>query len=367
MEKRSTTKERMQEVLMVLGVSASEFENKCNLAHGFVARVTREITKKTRAKIKTAFPTLNIDYISLGVGDIFIQEGQTHDTIKDRLKKFLDEMNVGPKQFEEKSGISRALIGKMSDNMRKSSLEKIYRAFPMLNPEWLEYGEGQMITDKKPKASKETPTERIGKLIDFLGVTTQSFSSETGIKAYNDNITKRTIDKIVKRYPFVNPLWLIHGTGQMIDSAPKNVKTPFSYAPLVSQRAFAGYLSGFADSEYIDELDKVPYVEDEETKGNVIAIEVSGDSMDDGSSECYKDGDIILAKEILADNIPFRRYDFVIVHKTGILIKRIIDVKDDKITIHSLNKEYGDIDLERKDILKVFIVTTRISKTRRMH
>ena len=52
MEKKSTTKERMQEVLMVLGVSATEFENNCGLAHGFVSRVTREITKKTRAKIK---------------------------------------------------------------------------------------------------------------------------------------------------------------------------------------------------------------------------------------------------------------------------------------------------------------------------
>lgn len=54
--KRSTTKERMQEVIMVLGVTASEFENNCGLAHGFVARVTREITKKTRQENKNCLP-----------------------------------------------------------------------------------------------------------------------------------------------------------------------------------------------------------------------------------------------------------------------------------------------------------------------
>ena len=365
MEKRSTTKERMQEVLMVLGVSATEFENKCGLAHGFVARVTREITKKTRVRIKTAYPKLNIEYIATGVGEIFIEEGQTHDTIKDRLRQFLDIMGIGRKEFARRTGVSETLLSNMTDNLRKSSLEKIYRAFPMLSAEWLEYGEGDMITEKAEKKTKDTPKERISKLIEFLGITTLAFRSEVDIKTVHDNITKRTIDKIVKRYPFVNPLWLMHGTGQMIDTAPKSVTTKFSYAPLVPQRAFAGYLNGFEDDEYLDELEKIPYIEDEETKGNVVAIEVCGDSMDDGSAESYRDGDIVLAKEVFIENIPFRRYDFVIVHKTGILIKRITNIEDRKITIHSLNKDYGDIVLDASDILKIFIVTQRISKTKR--
>lgn len=359
---RSTTKERMQEVLMVLGVSASEFENNCKLAHGFVARVTREITKKTRVKIKAAYPRLNVEYIATGAGDIFIKEGETHDTIRDRLNAFLEYMHVGRLEFNKKTGVSKALLSNMSDNLRRSSLEKIYRAFPMLNPEWLEYGEGEMITEEKKKNVREMPTDRIDKIIDFLGITTAAFLAETKVASYKDNITKRTVDRIVKRYPFINPLWLMHGTGTMIDTPPKNVSTQFSYAPLVSQRAAAGYLSGFADNDYMDSLDKVPYIEDGETKGNVVAIEVSGDSMDDGSSECYRDGDIVIAKETRLDNISIRRHDFVIVHKTGILIKQISDIGKDTITIHSLNKEYGDIELSQEDILKIFVVTIRISR-----
>lgn len=363
--KRSTTKERMQEVLMVLGVSASEFENKCGLAHGFVARVTREITKKTRQKIKTAYPNLNIEYIATGVGEVFIQQGETHDTIKDRLNTFLKHMDIGRKEFNRRTGISGTLLSNMSDNLRNSSLERIYRAFPMLNPEWIEYGEGDMIIDAKQKKAKDTPLDRIGKVIDFLGITTMAFMSETKVTTFNENITKRTIDKIVKRYPFINPLWLMHGTGQMIETPPKSLNTKLSYAPLVPQRAFAGYLHGLEDDEYIDTLDKIPYIEDDETRGNVVGIEVSGDSMFDGTSEGYSDGDIVLAKEVQLDNIAFRHYDFVIVHKTGILIKRIIKAENGSITIHSLNSSYGDVVLDASDILKIFVVVMKISRPRR--
>ena len=363
--KRSTTKERMQEVLMVLGVSASEFEKNCGLAHGFVSRVTREITKKTRQKIKTAYPNLNIEYIATGVGEVFLQQGETHDTIKDRLTYFLKHMDIGRKEFTKRTGVSGTLLSNMSDNLRNSSLERIYRAFPMLNPEWVEYGEGDMITDGKTRKRKDTPLERINKVIDFLGITTTAFLSETKMTTFKENVTKRTIDKIVKRYPFINPLWLMHGTGQMIETQPKSLNTKLSYAPLVPQRAFAGYLHGLEDDEYIDTLDKIPYVEDDETRGNVVGIEVSGDSMYDGSAESYADGDIVLAKEVILDNIAFRHYDFVIVHKTGILIKRIVKVENGTVTIHSLNNSYGDVVLDACDILKIFVVIMKISKPKR--
>ena len=369
MEKqRSTTKERMQEVLAVLGVSAYEFENKCGLAHGFVARVTREITKKTRARIKNAYPTLNISYISLGQGEIFVKEQEAPETMRDRIRQFFEYMNLSKKDFVQKTGIAESFVGSMSENIRASSLEKIYRAFPLLNPEWLEYGEGNMLLDAPRKKSSDSVEDRIKKLIEFLGITTMAFSTETKIVTNKKNVTKRTIDKIVKRYPFVNPLWLMHGTGKMIEQQPKAVRAKVLYAPLVSQRAYAGYLTGLTDDEYIDSLDKIPYIEDEETRGNVIAIEVSGDSMDDGSAEGYRDGDIVLAKEIFMDrfcDLPIRRYDFVIVHRSGILIKRIIRQTKTGITIHSLNPDYGDVEINGEDILKLFIVTMRMSKQKR--
>ena len=223
-----------------------------------------------------------------------------------------------------------------------------------------------MLLDQVPKKSEETIADRISILIDFLGITTTAFVAETKVTGTPKNATKKTVDKIVKRYPFVNPLWLMHGTGKMIDSAPKAVTRKILYAPLVSQRAFAGYLAGFGDDEYMDSLDKIPYIEDKDMRGNIIAIEVFGDSMDDGTADAYREGDIVLAKEIVPNKVlPITRYDFVIVHRSGILIKKIIKQDAKTITIHSLNPDYGDVEISKADILKVFIVTMRMTK--RMH
>ena len=215
MNRGNTTKERMKKVLTALEVSADEFENKCGLPSGFVDDINREIPKKIRQKISTAYPRLNIEYIALGTGDIFTQESLTAETIKNRLRDFLSYMSMGRKEFGEKSGVSPALLSKMSENLRKKSLEKIYQAFPMLNPEWLVYGKGEMIIDRNEIDSNESTLERIGKLIDYIGITKHAFLFETNIASLNDNITKKTVDKIVNRYPFVNPLWIMHGTGEM--------------------------------------------------------------------------------------------------------------------------------------------------------
>lgn len=44
------------------------------------------------------------------------------------------------------------------------------------------------------------------------------------------------------------------------------------WAPLVSQYAHAGYLSGFGDEEYIKKLPMVPWMVDKEYHGNYIYV-----------------------------------------------------------------------------------------------
>lgn len=115
------------------------------------------------------------------------------------------------------------------------------------------------------------------------------------------------------------------------------------YVPLVNQYAYAGYLCGYADAEYIESLPTIPFIVDQEAHGKYMAFEVKGDSMDDGTDEAYKEGDRLLCREIYQQywaesKLHIRKWDFVIVHKEGILIKRIIDhdVENCTITIHSL-------------------------------
>ncbi|WP_293713501.1 helix-turn-helix domain-containing protein [uncultured Parabacteroides sp.] len=143
------------------------------------------------------------------------------------------------------------------------------------------------------------------------------------------------------------------------------------YVPLVNQYAHAGYLCGYADAEYIESLPKIPFIIDQEAKGHYIAFEVKGDSMDDGTDEAYKEGDRLLCREIQRNlwrdsKLHIRKWDFVIVHKEGVLVKRIVDhdVENCTITIHSLNSFYPDRVLHLADVRQIFNVI-EMSRPRR--
>lgn len=65
--------------------------------------------------------------------------------MKERLIEFLAYLGVGQTKFEEKVGLARGLINKISDNVRVSTLDKIAAVYPELNLNWLRTGEGNMI------------------------------------------------------------------------------------------------------------------------------------------------------------------------------------------------------------------------------
>ena len=373
MRRQESPKERMQRILDVIGISANEFENRCGLGHGFVSRLTAHVSKRTRAKVKAVYPTLNFEYVTHNKGDMFCSEPKPKESVKERIAQFADYMNITEKELLIRAGLSSAFITNMSDNIRKSSAEKFVLAFPNLSQEWLLFGTGKMILDKTQEKEDSTVLERIKQIVRYLGTTISNFEKETGISSVTardvSNISKTQVSKITKRYPFINPIWLMSGTGTMIAEPPKLSIATIAYAPLVTQRAYAGYLNGYADEEYLESLDKVPYILNSETKGNIIAVEVSGDSMDNGTSEAYKDKDVVLCKEFSVTDgvIPYKHYDFVIVHKEGLLIKRIIDYNKEQGTavIHSLNKFYGDVTISLADVRKLFVVVTKISSQKR--
>ena len=141
---------------------------------------------------------------------------------------------------------------------------------------------------------------------------------------------------------------------------------------LVSQYAYAGYLSGYSDEEYLDTLPMIDFTPDREMTGNYLAFEVRGDSMDDGTKDSYVEGEIVICREVEPDywrdsRLFINKRDFVIVHKEGILIKRITehDVEKHIITIHSLNPMYKDRQINLKDVLQIYsIVESRVQRRR---
>ncbi len=144
-----------------------------------------------------------------------------------------------------------------------------------------------------------------------------------------------------------------------IPEMPRDV----TVAPLISQYAYAGYLSGFADHEYLDA--QPTYVAARQHNGgHYVAFEVRGDSMDDGTKRSICEGDILLGRELRKDLWQFRLHVpkvFVIIHRTdGIICKEIIahDLENGVITCHSWNPdpEYQDFEINMRDVLQLFYV-----------
>jgi phage repressor protein C with HTH and peptisase S24 domain len=221
---------------------------------------------------------------------------------------------------------------------------------------------------------------RLSKIIEHLGINANKLAKSLGMERAQGiydvlngkaDISGKLASKMVDAYPQLNTEWLLSGKGDMLKrSAKKGEAVPLEvrqdnlmYVPVVNHYAYAGYLRGYGDAEYLESLPKIPWLIDKEYKGTYMAFEVRGDSMDDNSRDSYVEGDKILCREINKEHwkskLHIRDWDFVIVHKTeGILIKRIIkhDVAKGTLLLHSLNDLYEDFTVNLADVAKIFNV-----------
>jgi transcriptional regulator with XRE-family HTH domain len=147
--------------------------------------------------------------------------------------------------------------------------------------------------------------------------------------------------------------------------------------PIVPARAYAGYMRGFADPEYYDDLDDILIGVDKEPGGTYLGFEVVGDSMVcidtvELAEQSIFPGRIAVGRDLPKEHWKTRLHthnysNWIFVHKTeGILIKQIAhhDVENGIVTIHSLNPKYPDEDLMLADMQQIFSVIQIAQRTR---
>lgn len=231
---------------------------------------------------------------------------------------------------------------------------------------------------------------KAGTFAKVIGITTaQVYDLQKG---KIQKVSPKIAEKILKVYPHYSYSWLLTGEGDVVSSTTltkkaeeirltdksnslsnnrKEIKkeaeplnpNAIIYVPLVNQYAYAGYLNGYQSETYMNTLPTIPFIADHEARGNYIAFEVKGDSMNDGTEESYLEGDRLLCREIpfhlwKDSRLHIKKWDFVIVHEDGILIKRITDhdVANHTITVHSLNDMYPDRVLDLSEVKQIFNV-----------
>lgn len=110
--------------------------------------------------------------------------------ITERLKQFIDSINVSISAFEKSIGMSNASFRKIYNNngaIGSDKLERILNTYPQLNPSWLLTGEGSMILGEENATQQKQEGLRHGR---FIRVTTHHVQDEENVNYINiDNIT----------------------------------------------------------------------------------------------------------------------------------------------------------------------------------
>ena len=123
-------------------------------------------------------------------------------------------------------------------------------------------------------------------------------------------------------------------------------------------KAAAGYLAGYADPEFVDELNTftLPMME----AGNYRAFEIVGDSMLPTQS-----GSVIVGEKLEdIENVKTSNTYIVISKSEGIVYKRVLKSNrtKNKVTLVSDNPVYEPYLVDMQDILEIWQAKTIISK-----
>lgn len=117
---------------------------------------------------------------------------------------------------------------------------------------------------------------------------------------------------------------------------------------VVTQKVKAGYLSGYADPEYIDQLQQIslPFL----GNGKYRGFPVEGDSMPP-----HQDGDIIIGRylEQLGEVLGDKTY-IIITRSEGMVYKRLNKNIGNTLTVSSDNFFYPPYEVKASDILEIW-------------
>lgn len=125
--------------------------------------------------------------------------------IKDRLTKFLEYKGYGQLKFENTAGLGRGFVNKVGFNINAKSLEKIAKAYPELNIDWLRSGHGAMLNygesegtlyTPKEEHSQTTESEDTAKLVLLLPVSAQGGSLNDFVVSVKESDCEKVVSPI---------------------------------------------------------------------------------------------------------------------------------------------------------------------------
>ncbi|MGK6342495.1 XRE family transcriptional regulator [Chryseobacterium sp. DT-3] len=116
---------------------------------------------------------------------------------------------------------------------------------------------------------------------------------------------------------------------------------------IIPYKASMGYLAGYSDPEYIENLKtmSLPFLQN----GKYRAFPVEGDSMPP-----YKDGSYIIGRYIEALNDLKIGKTYIFITREGITYKRLEDQSETKVRVAADNKFYTSYEIPKENLLEIW-------------
>lgn len=243
-----------------------------------------------------------------------------------------------------KSGFGSRLAKAIKERgFNNNSLSKIVHIHPTTLKNWIT---GHTAPDNL----------KLDIVIDALGINKEWLIDEKG-EMLTNNVYAET-ERKTKTYPGRTPVRSVNDVKAKYYTSTLSVK-------VVTTKARAGFTEAYYSEEYLADLPTVLIEADKDYKGNYLAFEVDGDSMEPE----YNAGDVVICREVQRSlwqyKLHYKDFDFVIAHGTkGIMLKEITSHNPEtgEIVCHSLNEGVEDFTLNLREVAFLYnVVEHRIS------
>lgn len=227
----------------------------------------------------------------------------------DRIKQFIDAKGISKRQFYQLTGLSNGYLDK-ARAIGSGNIEKIYSAFPDLNIKWLITGKGDMITkpQQQPMVANE-PSEQA--------------------RYYKGNPDVVTVD--MHQQPVI---------------------------PMLDQKAAAGYPAFLENKrQYIEELPVMQIQRYPFNQGELICLQVDGDSME----PTIMRNDYVIARKLLSIDELKEGYVHLVVTDDAVNCKRLYRQGKSKLQLVSDNSTYTDYFERTADVRELYKVLAKLS------
>ena len=210
---------------------------------------------------------------------------------------------------------------------------------------------------------KSRISENIRALRKTLGMTQDQFARELNIKrsligAYEEGRAEPRIDLLCQMAELGNITVEVlagrqapGGNARSLDAPPGNT------IELVPVKAAAGYMSGYADPEFVNELPRfsLPVL----SHGNYRAFEISGDSM-----LPLESGTIVVGEYVHDLNGIRNGKTYVLVTRNeGVVYKRVFNYVSEsgKLFLVSDNRQYAPYQIDAGEVIEIWSARAYIS------